>query len=98
VTPMHPERPSDRERLRRVLDSGKLTRTEADVFKKKYEQLVSGKLAELTDGDRRWVGSIYYERGVGEMRFASRQKARKVEDDQSAAFDALPRPKKPPGR
>lgn len=90
---------SDRELLRLVLKYATLTSGESKPFARMYDELVSGKFTELKDTDRLWVKSVYDAQGVGDLHYAGRRNARKTsKDSQAAAFDALPRPKRPPGK
>ena len=89
---------SDRETLRGLLDSGKLTPAQAEALADKYAQLVSGKLVELSEGDRKSVDDLYDEHKLGGLHLTSARKQSEANKALLAKFAAMPRPRKPPGR
>jgi hypothetical protein len=44
-----------------LLDTGKLTPTRTAIFREKNDQLVARTDAALTDRDRLWADSLYYD-------------------------------------
>jgi hypothetical protein len=90
---------SDRAMLQSLLDSGKLSQEEAQQARKLCDDLVEGRIARLNPQHRAWVDHLFFEYKLGGQRpreAAKISKARKAEIIE--AFDAMPRPKKPPGR
>ncbi len=90
---------SDRETLRLVLQFAKLSPDETSRLKAKYEDLANGRIIELSEEDRTSVHSIFDEQKVGDFQYAARLEARKAAKGSLAmSFDAMPRPKRPPGK
>ena len=90
---------TDREVLDRLLRSGKLTESEATVFKDWFDKLSAGAVAILPPKTRLWADTVYYDRGVPALRAVARQKVRAAEKVQAPRiFEAMPLPKRPPGR
>jgi hypothetical protein len=90
---------SDRETLRLVLKFAKLSPAETVVFTRMYDELAAGQRTELSDGDRMRVQSVFDQHGVSDTQYASLGEARNnVKARKAAAFDAMPRPKRPPGK
>jgi len=91
---MGPPKRTDQETLRRLLDSGKLDAAEGTEIQSALDGLLAGK--EVT-GQQRLRASVLYERyNLGEAHPGRKRGADKRE--LLAAFDAMPRPKKPPGK
>jgi hypothetical protein len=91
---MGPPKRTDQETLRRLLDSGKLDAAEGTEIQSALDGLLAGK--EVT-GQQRLRASVLYERyKLGEAHPGRKRGADKRE--LLAAFDAMPRPKKPPGK
>jgi hypothetical protein len=88
---------SDRETLRRLVDCGKLTPAQVEAFEEKYAQLVSGALTELSGDDRKSADIMYNEHKLGEQE-PRRGRTNANQKELLAKFDAMPRPKKPPGK
>jgi hypothetical protein len=90
---------SDRETLRLLLEFAKLSSGEAVPFKQMYEDLVEGRRADLTDTERVSVQSAFDRHGVANLQYPSRKNSfQRTQDSAAAAFDAMPRPKRPPGK
>ncbi len=88
-----------REILRRLLDSGKLTPSEAETARKMHHDLVAGRIGGLNSQQGAWTQKLCRRVDVS-MHEASvgKTKAQAEKESQLAAFDAMPRPKKPPGK
>ncbi len=98
TTPMRFLR-SDRETLRLLLEFGKLPSGEAAPFKQMYEDLVGGQRADLTNTERVSVQSAFDRHGVANLQYPPRTSSyQRSQDSAAAAFDAMPRPKRPPGK
>jgi hypothetical protein len=97
-TPMRLLR-SDRETLRLLLEFAKMPAGEAAPFNQIYEELVGGRRADLTDMERVSVQSAFDRYGVSNLQYPSRKSSyQKAQDRVAAALDAMPRPKRPPGK
>jgi hypothetical protein len=97
---MPPVKLPQREMLRRLLDSGKLTPTEAEVVRKLYDDIVAGLVGGLTVAQSLWAEQLCRKCGIIPNRPGMSLKKETKQDKQRvlAEFDALPRPKKPPGK
>jgi hypothetical protein len=92
---MGPPKRTDQETLRRLLDSGKLDAAEGTEIQQALDGLLAGK--EVT-GQQRLRASVLYERyNLGEAHPVGRKRG-SDKRELLAAFDAMPRPKKPPGK
>jgi hypothetical protein len=90
---------SDRETLRLLLEFGKLPSGEAAPFKQMYEDLVGGQRADLDDTERVSVQSAFDRYGIANLQYPSRKNSyQRAQDSAAAKFDAMPRPKRPPGK
>jgi hypothetical protein len=91
---------TQREIVRRLLTSGKLTAVEQSAFQAIYEDLAAGKTTELTRQQQLWAERLYYwTHKLGEERVeVGKKRGNARREEQLAAFDAMPRPKKPPGK
>jgi hypothetical protein len=90
---------SDRETLRVLLEFAKMPSGEAAPFQQMYEELVDGRRADLTDTERVSVQSAFERHGVANLQYPSRKTSyERAQDSAAAAFDAMPRPKRPPGK
>jgi hypothetical protein len=90
---------SDRETLRLLLEFAKMPAGEAAPFNKMYEELVGGQRADLTDTERVSVQSAFERHGVANLQYPPRKTSyQRAQDSAAAAFDAMPRPKRPPGK
>ena len=89
---------TDKETLERLLASDKLTPVETTDIKQSHDAVVAGK--EL-DAHQRLRANILYEEKykLGEQYvWAGRRRGQARSDELLAKFDAMPRPKKPPGK
>jgi hypothetical protein len=90
---------SDRETLRLLLEFAKMPSGEAAPFNQMYEELVGGRRADLTDTERRSVQSAFDRYRVANLQYPSHKNSyQRAQDSAAAAFDAMPRPKRPPGK
>jgi hypothetical protein len=90
---------SDRETLRLLLELAKMPSGEAAPFQQLYDELVGGQRADLNDTERVSVQSAFDRYGVANLQYPSRKTSyQKAQDSAAAAFDAMPRPKRPPGK
>ena len=97
-TPMRLLR-SDRETLRLLLEFAKMPAGEAAPFNQMYEELVGGQRVDLTDTERLSVQSAFERHGVANLQYPPRKTSyQRAQDTAAAAFDAMPRPKRPPGK
>jgi hypothetical protein len=92
---------SEREKLRRLLESDRLAQCERKEAQRLHDELVGGRVAQLSTPSRVWVESLIKKHRLwGGLQLGllalNRRKAKARE--LAAAFDAMPRPKKPPGR
>ena len=97
---MPPTKLPQREVLRRLLDSGKLTPSEADAVRKSYDEIVDGRIGGLNHAQSVWAEQLCQKCGITPNRPPMSTKKPTKEDKERviAQFDAMPRPKKPPGR
>jgi hypothetical protein len=97
---MPPVKLSQREMLRRLLDSGKLTPTEADVVQKLHDEIVAGLIGGLTVAQSLWAEQLCRRCGIVASRPGMSLKKETKQDKERviAQFDSMPRPKKPPGK
>ena len=97
---MSPVKLPQREMLRRLLDSGQLEATEVEPVRKLYDDIVTGRIGGLSQQQAAWAEELCRRGGIVVAR--ARPDTRKKGKDEAkrlvADFDALPRPKKPPGR
>ncbi len=86
--------------LRRLLDSGKLTPGDAAAARKLYDDILAGQIGGLTQQQSRWAEQLCRKVGIlaHQPKMTSREKTKETNAKLLAEFDALPRPKKPPGR
>lgn len=90
---------TDRERLQRLLQYADLTSVQRGIFQRWYDDISSGKSAELAPRDRLWVEVLYEQHHVGDRRAAARKRVRETEQAKTVAvFSPGALPKKPPGR
>jgi len=98
---MRPMKLSQREMLRRLLDSGKLTPSETEAARKMHDDLTAGRVGGLNDQQSAWADQLCRKCGIS-MHEAkpgdSKKKAQEEKKRQLAEFDAMPRPKRPPGK
>ena len=97
---MAPVKLPQREMLRRLLDSGKLAPKETATVRKLHEDLVAGRIGGLNGQQAAWAEELCGRCGIvfAPARPDSRKKGREAAKKLVAEFDAMPRPKKPPGR
>jgi len=96
--PIKPTR-TDRATLNALLTSNKLTRSEQVAFQQMFDDLVGGKIIELSKKQRLWADSVYEKHKLGEVRAAARKEARaRVRTEDRLPFENMPKPLKPPGR
>jgi hypothetical protein len=89
---------SDRATLSALLTSGKLTGGELSAFQQMYDDLMGGKIIDLSKKQRLWADSVYEKYKVGEIRAQVRKEARaRVQTPQVFPWETN-LPKKPPGR
>lgn len=88
-----------REMLRGLLDSGQLTPSEAETAGKIHGDLVGGGIGGLNYQQGAWTQRLCQRVGISmhEAR-PTVSKAQAEKERQLTEFDAMPRPKKPPGR
>jgi hypothetical protein len=88
---------TDRETLDRLLASGTLSLAEAVTVERIHAAVATGK--ELDPAQRLKANTLYNRHQLdGEGAQTSRRLARSRSDELNAKFDAMPRPKKPPGK
>jgi hypothetical protein len=97
----------DLEMLRRLLDSGRLGCADLREVRRLHDELASRHIARLERPNRVWAERLFYEHRLGRQRpdALGVPLGRQTTVNRSelvagavAAFDAMPRPKKPPGR
>jgi hypothetical protein len=96
---MLPAKVPQRVVLRQLLDSGKLTAAETKTIRQLFDDLSHGRIGGLNSQQSTWVEQVCQRCGVTVDR--PKPPPRKKKDDTKrlvAEFDAMPRPKKPPGR
>jgi hypothetical protein len=86
--------------LRRLLESGKLTSSDAAAVRKLYDDLLGGRIGGLNQRQAEWAEQLCQTCGVvaNRPRPDTRKKGKEDAKRAVAEFDAMPRPKKPPGR
>lgn len=88
-----------REMLRRLLDSGKLTPSEAETAGKLRDDIVDGRIGGLNHAQSVWAEQLCRKCGITNRPPPRTKKPTKEDKERVIAqFDALPRPKKPPGK
>ena len=88
---------TDKETLRALLASGKLTLEETREIQQSYDALITGQ--ELEPHQRMKANTLYEKYKLGEERVqASRKRGQSKLGELLAKFDAMPRPKRPPGK
>lgn len=95
---MLPPKRTDKETLDRLLASGKLNPAENADIQRSLNAVVAGK--EL-DGHERKRATVLYEETYKlgeERRWVGRHSRQGRSNELIAAFDAMPRPKRPPGK
>jgi len=91
---------SQREMLRRLLDSGKLTPADAETARTRYDEIVAGRIGGLNYQQGVWAEELCEKYGIVPKRpgLSDSKKRRDEAKRVVAEFEALPRPKKPPGK
>jgi hypothetical protein len=88
---------TDKETLQRLLASGKLTPVETAEIQQSYDAVVAGK--ELDSDQRLRANALYDKNKLGEENVqVGRRRGQAKTDELLAKFDAMPRPKRPPGK
>ncbi len=89
-----------REMLRRLLECGKLSPTETATVRKLHEDLVAARIGGLNGQQAAWAEELCGRCGIvfAAVRPDNRKKGKEAAKKLVAEFDAMPRPKKPPGR
>jgi hypothetical protein len=88
---------TEKETLQRLLASGKLTPVETADVQGSYDALIAGK--ELDSDQRSRANALYDTYKLGEENVQlGRRRGQAKTDELLAKFDAMPRPKKPPGK
>jgi hypothetical protein len=88
---------TDNETLERLLASGKLTLFEAADVQRIVDAVAAGR--ELDSAQRQKANTLYDRYKLdGEGAQTGRRRGRAYNDELVAKFDAMPRPKKPPGK
>jgi hypothetical protein len=94
-----PQPRTDRVTLNALLTCGKLTGAEQKAFQQMFDDLMGGKIINLSPKQRLWADSVYDKFKLGDIRAAGRKEARaRVRQEETSFFDKMPRPLKPPGR
>lgn len=89
----------DREMLRRLLASGKLAEEERVEAQRLLDELSAGRVLRLATTQRVWAERLFHRLGLGDQRPKQTTKDSKAKAKELlAAFEAMPRPKKPPGK
>jgi hypothetical protein len=92
-------KPPEREMLRLLLACEKLNPYEASRARKLSDDLAAGRLVRLDHENRVWVERLFHAHKLGSQRPQESAKPTKATTKQLiAAFDSMPRPKKPPGK
>jgi hypothetical protein len=90
-------RQTDKETLQRLLASGKLTPVETADIQRSYDAVLAG--GELDSAQRTKANTLYERHKLGEEPAqAGRRRGRGWNNELVAKFDAMPRPKRPPGK
>lgn len=85
--------------LRLLVACEKLTSDEASRARKLYDDLATGSALRLDHESRVWVQRLFHAYKLKPPRPPEVGKPTKTTNKQlAAAFDAMPRPKKPPGK
>ena len=87
--------------LRQLLACGKLSPSESGDVRRLYDALVAGRVGGLTSEQNRWAEQLGRKCGVALNRAkprADKKAERETQQRLLDAFEALPRPKAPPGR
>jgi hypothetical protein len=87
--------------LSKLLRSGKLTPEDSRKARTMHMELISGRVSALDVESHAWVQRLFDEHRLGEQRSKRAESSRKTKAQTKellAAFDALPRPKRPPGK
>jgi hypothetical protein len=88
---------TDEQTLQRLLTSGKLTAVETADIQGSYDAVLAGK--ELDSNQRLRANTLHNKYQLGEESAqAGRRRGQGRTDELLAKFDAMPRPKRPPGK
>ena len=95
---MPPQR-TDKATLNGLLLSGKLSPDQQRAFQNMYDDLMNGKIVNLSKKQRLWADTLWQQHKVGDMVFNRRKEARVLlKENAPLALDTMPKPLKPPGR
>lgn len=90
---------TDKATLNALLTCGKLTSGEQTAFQHMFDDLMGGKIIELSKKQRLWADSVYEKYKVGEIRSLVRKEARaRIQKPEKFAWEVGPKPLKPPGK
>jgi hypothetical protein len=92
---------SQPELLRQLLACGKLSPSELGEVRRLYDDLVAGRVGGLTTQQTQWAERLRRQCGIALRRAMPREDKKPTREAQQRlldAFEALPRPKAPPGR
>ena len=97
---MPPVKLPQREMLRRLLDSGKLSPSDTEAIRAMYDDIVAGRIGGLNHDQGVRAEQLCRQCGIAAHHPGLSIKKATKEDKEKllAQFDAMPRPKKPPGR
>lgn len=96
---MLPAKVPQRVVLRQMLESGKLSAAETKTVKQLFDDLSRGKIGGLNSQQSAWMEQVCSRIGIAVDKPRAPPRKKKEDTKKIAAeFDALPRPKKPPGR
>ncbi|MDP9034491.1 MAG: hypothetical protein M3O50_06760 [Myxococcota bacterium] len=95
---MRPKR-SDQETLRHLLDCREIKPEERAAVQGLWDDLLAKRIAAVPEKTRVWIDALHDETyKLNEPRPRPASKAGASKREQIAAFDAMPRPKRPPGK
>jgi hypothetical protein len=90
---------TDRATLSALLTCGKLTSSERTAFQQMYDDIMGGRVIDLSKKQRLWADSLFEKYKLYEERAATRAAARtRIRTEEKHGFETMPRPLKPPGR
>ena len=92
---------SQPELLRQLLACGKLSPSESGEVRRLYDDLVAGRVGGLTSQQSRGAEQLRRNCGIALSRAKPREDKKATQETQQRlldAFEALPRPKAPPGK
>ncbi len=95
---MLPAKVPQRVMLRQLLGSGQLTAPETERVQQMSDDLNAGRIGGLNAQQAAWAEQLCARVGIVVERAAPPRRKKDETKTHVAAFDALPRPKKPPGK